>query len=369
MLSGKGGAIVGGMWALVAITWIFVVLRLYTRHFVLGQIGPDDHAYWLSGVLILLYTIFMHISANYGFGQPITTLDIDDAVKAVYYELIGQTFAVIGMGVAKVSLGLFLVRIVMETWHKVAIWLAMGSLMAVSVLTAIVLWVQCIPSASVYDPRVKGVCHIAISPIAITLGVWCATVDFFFAIFPWVFIWGLNMKRKEKITIAGSMSFGVVAGVCGIVRTVEVATGFTANYTEDTVGLIIWSAAEMAVTLVCVGIPVLRPLYRRVRHGSNFSSEGYYKKQSDGNYEGSYDLNSMPKSKGGVEVNHRGFPNADPKLGIRGPSTITRIAGDNQSDESILGTEYRNNAVVDPRDSGRIQVKEDVRVEWTKDQV
>lgn len=38
------------MWAFTAVTWIFVALRLYTRAFILQQIGPDDHAYWLSGV-------------------------------------------------------------------------------------------------------------------------------------------------------------------------------------------------------------------------------------------------------------------------------------------------------------------------------
>ncbi len=28
---------------------------------------------------------------------------------------------------------------------------------------------------------------------------------------------------------------------------------------EDTVGLIVWSAAEIAVTMICIGIPVCRP--------------------------------------------------------------------------------------------------------------
>ena len=112
----------------------------------------------------------MHIAANYGFGHPIGSLEIDDAVTAVRNEMIGQTFAVIGMAVAKLSLGLFLARIVMEAWHKVAIWIVMGSLMAVSILTAIMFWTQCLPSASIYDPRVKGKCNIKITPFAILLG-------------------------------------------------------------------------------------------------------------------------------------------------------------------------------------------------------
>lgn len=47
--------------------------------------------------------------------------------------------------------------------------------------------------------------------------------------------------------------------------------------TETTLPLIVWSAAEMAITLVCIGIPVLRPLYKRMylrfRRQSAHSSE------------------------------------------------------------------------------------------------
>jgi hypothetical protein len=37
---------------------------------------------------------------------------------------------------------------------------------------------------------------------------WCAAVDFYFALLPWIFIWKLNMKFKEKMSIAISLSLG-----------------------------------------------------------------------------------------------------------------------------------------------------------------
>jgi hypothetical protein len=40
--------------------------------------------------------------------------------------------------------------------------------------------------------------------------VTCIVADFFFAAFPWVFIWNLNMKYKEKVTIAASLSLGIM---------------------------------------------------------------------------------------------------------------------------------------------------------------
>jgi hypothetical protein len=38
---------------------------------------------------------------------------------------------------------------------------------------------------------------------------------------------GLNMKRKEKITIASGLSLGVLASTCSIVRTTELQSSLT----------------------------------------------------------------------------------------------------------------------------------------------
>ncbi len=95
---------------------------------------------------------------------------IDDLVKAVLFEAIGQTFAVVGMAVAKWSLGLFLLRLVNKTWHKVVIWIAMGSLMSASISVCFVFWLQCSPPAYLWDRRIDGgYCHINTTPVSFTL--------------------------------------------------------------------------------------------------------------------------------------------------------------------------------------------------------
>lgn len=112
----------------------------------------------------------MTISGLYGFGQSITSLEMDLAVKAVYYEMIGQTFAVLGMAIAKLSLGIFLLRIVVKKWHRISIWISMVSLAIVSVMTAILFWIQKLPSESIYDPRVPGRLIVRVTPFSILLG-------------------------------------------------------------------------------------------------------------------------------------------------------------------------------------------------------
>lgn len=54
---------------------------------------------------------------------------------------------------------------------------------------------------------------------------------------------------------------------------------------EDTVNLIVWSAAELAITMVCAGIPVIRPLFRQGRESrSSTASSSNGKKRSGRGY-------------------------------------------------------------------------------------
>lgn len=120
--------------------------------------------------------------------------------------------------------------------------------------------------------------------------------------------------------------------------------------------------------MVCAGVPVLRPLIRRFKGAtsttgsSKSQSKGYYKHGTgnDNNNPGSINLKNISTSESDIESG-RGFAGANPKLGIRGTTTVTYIGRDNNSDEEILGAEYRESESDSPA-AGRIQVHERVNV-------
>lgn len=49
-IKGEGPWVTGAMWSLTAVAFIFVVLRAYTRIFVVKSFGVDDHVYNLAFV-------------------------------------------------------------------------------------------------------------------------------------------------------------------------------------------------------------------------------------------------------------------------------------------------------------------------------
>lgn len=89
-----------------------------------------------------MHNLFVQISANYGFGQDQNTLPFEDGVTAKKWELVGQTFIIVGMGLSKMSLALFLLRVVVSRWHRRTIWAVGGSLCFASCLTSILCWLQ-----------------------------------------------------------------------------------------------------------------------------------------------------------------------------------------------------------------------------------
>ncbi|TVY77977.1 hypothetical protein Focb16_v006405 [Fusarium oxysporum f. sp. cubense] len=190
--------------------------------------------------------------------------------------------------------------------------------------------------------------------VGLTVGSWFVVADFSFAILPWFVIWELNMKRKEKITVACGLSLGIFAGICGIVRTVALNGLNASEYIYDTVDMLIWSATESTVTIMCSSIPVLRPLYVRFRYGSQGDSSGAassYKLPMYGNYSGRKYGNS---SMSGTEA-----------ISGSGPSNRTVIAYNaNASDESILRDTKTQNDISGIRRTDEVSIsygKQDAR--------
>lgn len=193
-MGGQGPWAIAVMWIVTAVTLVFVLLRIYTRAYVVRSYGIDDHVYALAFVssdapgsssrtladlgesaapqaFLVFYTSATTVAAHYGFGQNMTDIqDPEDLVHAILFEAIGQTFAVIGMAIAKWSLGLFLLRLVTQTWHKVLIWLTMACLAGASFSVCFVFWLQCTPPAYLWDRRIPGgYCQVDATPVSLTL--------------------------------------------------------------------------------------------------------------------------------------------------------------------------------------------------------
>lgn len=186
---------------------------------------------------------------------------------------------------------------------------------------------------------------MAINPYtnyAIFSGSYSSLVDIMLAMMPWPLIWGLQMKKKEKLGIALAMSLGVFAGITAIMKTVAIPGMVKGDFTcesfvipqflihvrlltpnlnaDDGAQLVIWGNAEVSTTIMAASIPVLRVLFMHAK-----SSAGrYYEtgKKGSGHLGSNMSKNNTTTS-------------ASRKAGYMTEGTGT---GDDRSDRSILDT-------------------------------
>ncbi|KAI1206360.1 uncharacterized protein F4807DRAFT_439794 [Annulohypoxylon truncatum] len=264
-LGGKGPTTIAVLSAEAVLAAAFITLRLYTRKVMKGGVGSDDYLLVVTWVLQALFVALMIVSSIYGFGQHTKDISSDDIRMATKIELIGQFVVSLAMGLSKVSVAMFLMRIIVTIWHKAVLWFWIITMMAWSLLLAISCFAQCTPVEALWDARIKiKSCPLNLTNIAFIMCSWSAAMDFFLAAFPWIVLWNLNMQRREKITICVSLSLGVLAGICGVIRTSGLAVlSQTADYLYATADSVMWTNSELTITIICVSAPVLRPLWRR----------------------------------------------------------------------------------------------------------
>ncbi|CAI7629589.1 unnamed protein product [Penicillium bialowiezense] len=318
------------LWVEVVVFALFVGLRLYTRKFILSAIGLDDYLVVVALVLHITYTVFVTVGTVYGLGRLFA--EVGDPViyfTAVKYELFSQVAGIMVIGVGKSAVGVFLLRIVR---NKIQIWIIWGCLAITAIITlfaSITVIVQCIPVEKSWNPTTPGHCWLDFSKVGYTVGSWFVAADFAFAILPWFVVWDLNMKQKEKITVACGLSLGIFAGICGIIRTKALAGLNASEYIYDTVPMLIWSATESCVTIMCSSIPVLRPLYVRVKYGKDGKSSS-----SSGNT--SYKMPMYGSNRKWGKFNRSDLESSGEPDDISYQTTVMKHGPRNSSDENIL---------------------------------
>ncbi|KAJ4991168.1 hypothetical protein SVAN01_03296 [Stagonosporopsis vannaccii] len=338
----------GVMWFQVIISSVFIVLRIYTRYYIIRNLGWDDLMMVVNLVTFIAFIAATSVGISHGVGkktEDIIRLGLDNS-KAIYWEAIGQGICIMGIAVSKAAIALFLLRIVLRKWHIALLWSVTISTAIFSTITTALLFLQCKPVAFLWDHTIPGgYCPINFTDVGLSMGAWSASMDFVLAILPWPVVMGLNMKRKEKITIACGLSLGVFAGACSVVRTVELRTlASNENYVYDTSPMLLWSSSEICLTIICACIPVLRPLYVRIAYGSRGDSSAHSNSAS-GAYTASpgYKARSFPlgeyaSSKLGSEGRHKSSGSrvfAGPH-GAGALHTSVKLGSDNASEETIL---------------------------------
>ncbi|KAL2847784.1 hypothetical protein BJY01DRAFT_234174 [Aspergillus pseudoustus] len=259
-------------WVLYAVSYpllgfsvLVTALRLYTRTRIIKSLGWDDFFNLLALACATTNTALITKSVQSGTGRHIDTLSHSQEIESAKYQLLSQGFHVMSTNWGKVSVALFLIRIMAEVkQHTRAMYLGIVILTVINVVAVYTIYGQCTPTATTWDRDIEGTCWPdgAQRDYAYFQGSSSALSDLVLAVYPLFTIKNLQMPLKVKFGLGFVLSLGIIAMIAAIIKTIHLSN-LTATHDRPwkMVPLTAWVAVEQYLIIIAACIPTLTPLF------------------------------------------------------------------------------------------------------------
>ncbi|KAF3764184.1 hypothetical protein M406DRAFT_258120 [Cryphonectria parasitica EP155] len=368
-IAGKAPMMLAVLWTFQAVAFALVGLRLYARLVVVQTYGWDDHCFNGAVILLFVYNVLISVAATLGIGQLQTGPFTSDDSRALLLVNIAQSLIDAMAILVKVSIALFLLRIVASNRaHKIIIIVPAAIMSIIVAIALLCLWFSCTPISYSWDLSIpNGQCNGDEQfVVALLGGLSIILVEVLYASFPWYLVRKLQMPRREKILVGSCMSFGYLSALCSVYRLLallDLAYSSNQNYFYTIVDLLIWHSADITTQLVSIGVTVCRPLYKdwlnnvvdQIESVTNHSSRS---KSNPSGFSGAgagFSVIAL-QTIGGSTANHKKAgrsAGADVEDGVVTVQRSWRVEsnarsvvfpGDDESEEHILGNSGRGEA-------------------------
>jgi hypothetical protein len=158
-------------WALAGISTILVAARLYSRCIRMPNFGYDDGFMIFAYAFAVTTTALVYVGTRHGFGLHVTDILTPEASsEAIKYTLIPAGISFIASCAAKISILLFLVRLLglaATQGHKIVLWVATLLMVAGNLFAVVVVVGFCNPARKSWRPETPGKC---MSPVMLDIG-------------------------------------------------------------------------------------------------------------------------------------------------------------------------------------------------------
>ncbi|PTU19741.1 hypothetical protein P175DRAFT_0547648 [Aspergillus ochraceoroseus IBT 24754] len=252
-------------WPLFGISAIVTALRLWVRLHIIHSYGWDDALILVAMSCATVNTALVAVSILHGTGRHMDELTKSQQILSGKFQLLSQGFHVMSTNWGKVSVALFLVRIISGVkQHKQVMYAGMILLTIINGLGVYTIYGQCTPTAKIWNSNLEGSCWPSDMQrdYAFFQGSVSAFTDLVLAVYPLFTISRLQMATKVKVGLGFVLSLGIIAMGAAIIKTVHLAAlSSRTDYTWDMIELTIWVTVEQYFIILAASIPALTPLF------------------------------------------------------------------------------------------------------------
>ncbi|KAK3936525.1 integral membrane protein [Diplogelasinospora grovesii] len=243
-----------------------VILRVFTRSYVVRAFGPDDWTLVVAQVLALGAALTIFMEQHFGLGQHIWTIgdDMVPYLESFYASMLVYNAAIVTV---KISIVLMYRRIFNVGKHMQRATLAtLIFLCAWGVALVVTLSQVCIPARAFWEPENVpggGKC-MPLVPVFFVPAVINMITDFIIFLMPLPAIRQLQLPLKQKIILSLILCLGLFTCVISIVRLSTLdAAATSSDSTWDNTEAALWSYLELTIAIIAACLPTLRPFMGR----------------------------------------------------------------------------------------------------------
>ncbi|UPK93180.1 hypothetical protein LCI18_004115 [Fusarium solani-melongenae] len=263
-------ALVSTVIVFMALSWLSVGLRTYTRAFLMKSYQLDD---WLMLIAQGIFTVscaFILEGVKEGLGRHNEAIKDDAAeVNALKWQALATATYVLDMMFIKLSIGVFLLRLSVKPVYTWIIWISLAVITIWS--TVIFFWnmFQCSPVEKQWDFRITGgQCVSADQIVSAAYAISAMTIvsDWLYAILPIPMLWTVKMTKTAKATVIVILGLGIFASIATLVR-----LRFLADLTDTDdilfagTDAMVWTLIEPGVAIIASSLATIRPLLRAMK--------------------------------------------------------------------------------------------------------
>ncbi|KAF9889398.1 hypothetical protein FE257_007299 [Aspergillus nanangensis] len=261
----------------------FTMLRIYTRVFLVKQIGADD---WTIIISLIFSWAFFGVfveEVRYLMGEHFAKIPREDYIKQMTYFWASIPIYQTSLIITKASILLQYKRVFSTPRMRIACWCLIGFLGVYGTWTILSAWLNCIPVAKFWDTSIKGFCldktALWFSNSAIHI-----FTDILILIYPMPVLKNLQIPKRQKIALMGVFALGAFVLVTSILRLQSLLViSHSTDPTYDNPGAATWSAVECNVAIICACLPGTRAFISRLLPRFFSSRSANYRSRSKTN--------------------------------------------------------------------------------------
>ncbi|CAI0653346.1 unnamed protein product [Colletotrichum noveboracense] len=243
-----------------ALALLAVIMRTYTRVFLLRRFGIDDGAAILTFFLLFACYFAVVINLRNGLGTHVYLLtedQIKEYLRTFYTAVVFYNAALAGVKMT----------FLLQYWRLFAVQtmrrLLFGAMILVggwSMSQVLVEVLICIPTNAFWDKSVRGSC-IPNYPLWYINAAGNIATDLIVFFLPFPVIGGLKLPSRQKCALGGIFCLGFLVDSTCVISAVRIQhLHQAADFTWENVQTAGWSIGEVSSGLICACLPTLRPL-------------------------------------------------------------------------------------------------------------